>query len=62
MREDPVFHAGQKDDGKLEPLGSMQRHQRYFTHLVGQGLAFSVGGVWELIGISHQGHLFKEIT
>ncbi len=52
VREDVLLHAGEEDDGKLQSLGGVQRHQR--DH------AAVIGSLWYLVGIGHQRDLLKE--
>ncbi len=47
--EHPLFHPHQEDDGKLQPLGAVDRHEDHGVRRVLIG-----------IGVRHQGHRLQE--
>ena len=56
MGEDAVLEAGEEDDGELQALGGVQRHQRDHADVL------AVGGVGDLVGVGHQGHPLEEVA
>ena len=52
VREYALFHAGEKDDRKLQSLGGVQRHECHDAAVL----------IGNLVRIGHQRHLLEEVT